>query len=56
MNPGATMQPSASSTRSPLTLALTSVTRPAAMPTSARTPGPPLPSTTVPPRMTSSFM
>src|SRR5438309_975268 len=54
MNPGVTAQPSASSARSPRRLGPISVTTPPAMATSQTRPGAPVPSITVPPRMTRS--
>src|SRR5262245_55704370 len=54
MNPGATTHPDASSSSSPLRLGAISRTTPPAIATSATRPGAPLPSTTVPPRMTVS--
>src|SRR5262245_46624206 len=54
MNPGATTAPDASSSRSASTDGPIATTRPPETPTSARTPGAPVPSTTVPPRMASS--
>src|SRR4051794_35540854 len=55
MKPGATTQSPASRTRSPSRFGPISLTRPPAMPTSARTPGAPVPSYTVPPLITVSF-
>src|SRR5688572_6144784 len=54
MNPGVTAQPDASSTRSPSRFEPISVIFPSAIATSAGLPGAPVPSTTVPPRMTMS--
>src|SRR5947199_2866904 len=54
MKPGATAHPDASSSRSPPRSGPTSVITPLEMATSALCPGPPVPSNTVPPRMTSS--
>src|SRR5215831_9798177 len=54
MKPGATTQSEASSSRSPRRSGRISVTTPPAIATSAARPGAPLPSTTVPPRMTMS--
>src|SRR5947208_7508679 len=54
MKPGVTAQPDASSSRSPLRFAPISVMTPSEMATSARRPGRPAPSKTVPPRMTRS--
>src|SRR5438105_12295505 len=54
MNPGVTAQPDASSSCLPWRLGPISVMTPSAMATSARRPGSPLPSKTVPPRMTRS--
>src|ERR1700677_299962 len=51
MKPGATTQPEASSSRAPCRSGPISSILPAVMATSARRPGPPLPSITVPPRM-----
>ncbi len=57
-NPGVTHLPSASTTRVPAETGrgsgLTAATTPARIPTSARTPGAPVPSNTVPPRITTS--
>src|SRR5215207_4012106 len=52
MKPGATTQPSASTCTSPFRLVPTSVMWPSLTATSARWPGAPVPSTTVPPRIT----
>src|SRR4051794_3496572 len=52
MKPGATTQPSASTVTSPSRLVPTSVMWPSLTATSARRPGAPVPSTTVPPRIT----
>src|ERR1700752_5209134 len=54
MKPGATAQPEASSSRLPRRFGLISWITPPAIATSAARPGAPLPSKTVPPRMTSS--
>src|SRR5437879_1874087 len=54
MNPGATAQPDASSSRLPRRVGPISAITPSAMVTSAARPGPPVPSKTVPPRMTRS--
>src|SRR5437870_4666784 len=54
MNPGVTAQPDASSSRSPRRLGAISVMTPSEMATSALRPAAPLPSKTVPPRMTRS--
>src|ERR1700722_17446084 len=54
MNPGATTQPEASSSRSPCRFWPTSSITPAEMATSATRPEVPVPSMTVPPRMTMS--
>src|SRR5580704_16533519 len=54
MNPGATTQPEASSSRSPCRSGPISWISPAVIATSATRPGPPLPSTTVPPRIARS--
>src|SRR5215212_6468798 len=54
MNPGATTQPVASSSSSPRRFGPISVMTAPVIATSVRTPGAPLPSTTVPPRMTMS--
>src|SRR4051812_3499502 len=52
MKPGATTQPSASTSTSPRRLVPTSVMWPSLTATSARRPGAPVPSTRVPPRIT----
>src|SRR5512145_3317659 len=54
MKPGATAQPDASSSRLPRSFGPISRITPPAIPTSAARPGAPLPSKTVPPRMTMS--
>ena len=54
MKPGATAQPDASSSRSPRRFGPISRITPSAIATSAARPGAPLPSKTVPPRMTMS--
>src|SRR5262249_21010826 len=54
MKPGATAHPDASSSRSPRRFGPISTIAPPAIATSAARPGAPLPSTTVPPRMTIS--
>src|SRR5581483_4963820 len=54
MKPGATTQPVASSSRRPWSSGPISRITPSAIATSATRPGPPAPSTTVPPRMTVS--
>src|SRR3954464_13472618 len=54
MKPGVTAQPDASSTRSPCRPGPIAVITPSAMATSSRRPAAPVPSYTVPPRMTRS--
>ena len=54
MKPGVTAQPVASSTRAPVRSVAISLMTPSTIATSAITPGAPLPSKTVPPRMTMS--
>ena len=54
MKPGVTTHPDASSSRSPCSAVPISEMRPPVMATSARRPGAPVPSTTVPPRITMS--
>src|SRR5438477_10938037 len=54
MKPGATAQPDASSSRSPRSFGPISRITPPVIATSAARPGAPLPSKTVPPRMTNS--
>src|SRR6478609_9100078 len=54
MQPGATAWPPASRTRSPLSPLPISLMRPSVTPTSATVVGPPVPSTIVPPRITTS--
>ena len=56
MKPGATTCPPASSTRSPSRFGPIAATFPSVMATSARVPGAPVPSTTVPPLMTRSAL